>query len=262
MSRDIGTSRRRSRVGDVEGPLGDHRCRCRGAHARRCRRPVRPFEVMGHPFGRPVPRRGARRVRGPVPAPQHHTDSGREVVSWSCAQGLICWTSPSATRSHECRRPRSAAASSSSASSRPTPKSGPDRPTHASKPICPTSAGSPTSATGRSPTARLSRSSPGSTTAPATPCRSPPTGASPAPSRRPHSTTRALTTAFPPPRSPTTPSALSGLSYRGGLARLDQLRRIHPHLQPPPPPRSTPAAACRVYCAPRSGPRWVWSGKQ
>ena len=76
MSREIGTSRRRSRVGDVEGPPGYHRCRRRGANPRRSGRLLRPFEVVGHPPGSPLARRGRHGFRAPVPPSPHLADQG------------------------------------------------------------------------------------------------------------------------------------------------------------------------------------------
>lgn len=95
----------------------------------------------------------------------------------------------------------------------------------ASRPICPTRCGSRTSATPAWHTAPQPRSSPGSTTIPASPCRSPPTGAPPAPPSSTPSTKPALTTGCPPRCSPTTPWACTTrlAGGKGGRNALETL---------------------------------------
>ena len=183
-------------VAGVESPSGHHRCRRRGSLARRGRSRLRRLEGVGVQAGGPLPGRGRRRVRASLAAtedvtdgdPRHDGRADRRAAPPAGRPGSRC------RRGHDRLAPRTPPPAPGVASDdRPhpaPPRSGHAGPGQAAPLVLHPlrSRAAQRDVAGRlhplprSPPASTSRSCPGSTTTPATPCRSPPTAGSPAPS--------------------------------------------------------------------------------
>ena len=257
----------------LEGPPGHHRPVRRPPDPRRGRRPLRHPPRLGLQAQGPLRGRGRDRARAPIPAPQDLPDraSGRggrpdraDSARSSTDAGLdagpetIAWH---LEHHHGHRVARSTISRHLTAAGlvTPEPKKRPKSSYIRFQARCPTRPGSPTSPTTGSPTptadpAPTWRSSPGSTTAPATPCTCPPTPGSP-----PRSSSRPSGKPLPGtgsrhPRSPTTawstPSDWPGTDAReartpskpSSVAATSSRRTPDPVT---PPPAGRPNASSR-----------------